>query len=153
MDLRERFNQCLLQRGLKSTQQRAVILETFLATQGHFSTEELYLAIRRHHPRIGYATVYRTLKLLTDCGLAVERQFGDGQARYEPVDAEEHHDHLICTVCGSIREFENGEIERLQEVIAQHHGFRMESHRLDLFGVCAQCQQKEHPSLSNTTTD
>lgn len=143
METREYFKQCLAQRGLKSTQQRAIILDTFLGVKEHLSTEELYLQIREDHPKIGYATVYRTLKLFAECGIAEERNFGDGQTRYEPAHAEDHHDHLICTTCGSIVEFEDSEIERLQGIIADHHGFKMESHRLDLYGICSICQKKK----------
>lgn len=125
--------------GLKNTSQRLVILETFLASDSHFSTEELYLKLRAEHPKIGYATVHRTLKLFAECGIAAERHFGDGQTRFEPVHNEEHHDHLICTRCGLIIEFEEPQIEELQESVAAAHRFTIESHRLELYGLCADC--------------
>lgn len=143
MDLRDQFKQCLAEKKLKTTQQRTVILEAFLSQQQHLSTEELYLQIREDHPRIGYATVYRTLKLFAECGIAEERHFGDGQARYEPSHDQEHHDHLICSICGTILEFEDSEIERLQRKIAADHGFTLQSHRLDLYGVCSSCQKDQ----------
>lgn len=136
---KQRFRDYLLTQGLKSTQQREIILDAFLQSGGHLSTEELYLLIRQQHPRIGYATVHRTLKLLAGCGLAESRHFGDRQTRYEQCSGEDHHDHLICTACGAIHEFEDADIERLQKRVAREHGFHILSHRLELYGRCAKC--------------
>jgi Fur family ferric uptake transcriptional regulator len=133
------FHAYLAEQGLKSTQQREIILHEFLRAGAHLSTEELYLRLREQHPRIGYATVHRTLKLFAECGIAEPRHFGDGQTRYESMAGEEHHDHLICTACGAIVEFENPEIEALQERVASQHGFRIERHRLELYGRCREC--------------
>jgi len=130
----------MLDRGLKSTRQREVILEEFLSVGSHLSTEELYLRLRRKNPRIGYATVHRTLKLFAECGIAEQRHFGDGQARYEASDLDEHHDHLICISCGKIVEFEDTRIEQLQEEVARQHGFSIERHRLELYGCCESCR-------------
>ena len=130
----------MLDKGLKSTRQREVILEEFLSVGSHLSTEELYLRLRRKNPRIGYATVHRTLKLFAECGIAEQRHFGDGQARYEASDLDEHHDHLICTSCGKIVEFEDPRIEQLQDEVARQHGFSIERHRLELYGCCASCR-------------
>ena len=130
----------MLDKGLKSTRQREVILEEFLSVGSHLSTEELYLRLRRKNPRIGYATVHRTLKLFAECGIAEQCHFGDGQARYEASDLDEHHDHLICTSCGKIVEFEDPRIEQLQEKVARQHGFSIERHRLELYGCCESCR-------------
>jgi len=97
--------------------------------------------VRQKHPRIGYATVYRTLKLLAECGLAEQRHFGDGQTRYEQSDSREHHDHLICTECGAILEFEDPGIERLQLKVAKEHNFTIQRHRLEIYGQCAKCSK------------
>jgi Fur family ferric uptake transcriptional regulator len=139
---KEAFREYLAKQGLKSTRQRDLILDEFLRAGSHLSTEELYLRLRRKHPSIGYATVYRTLKLFAECGIAEERHFGDGQTRYESTSGEAHHDHLICTVCGAIIEFENPRIEQLQEEVAREHGFRIASHRLELYGKCSGCAGK-----------
>jgi Fur family ferric uptake transcriptional regulator len=136
------FREYLTRQGLKSTRQRDVILDEFLRSGSHLSTEELYLRLRKKHPGIGYATVYRTLKLFSECGIAEERHFGDGQTRYEPTIGEQHHDHLVCTVCGAIIEFENPRIEELQEKVAREHGFQIVSHRLELYGKCGKCAGK-----------
>lgn len=136
---RKDFQQFLLQKGLKSTKQRDLILEEFQRCPSHLSTEELYLRLRKKHPSIGYATVYRTLKLFAECGIAEERHFGDGQTRYESSSGHEHHDHLICTRCGAIAEFEDPRIEELQQKVAAENNFKITSHRLDLYGFCAKC--------------
>ena len=137
---KDKFKEFMLDKGLKSTRQREVILDEFLRVGSHISTEELYLRLRRKNPRIGYATVHRTLKLFAECGIAEQRHFGDGQARYEASDLDEHHDHLICVTCGKIVEFEDPRIERLQEEVARQHGFSIERHRLELYGCCESCR-------------
>lgn len=139
---KQAFREYLAKQGLKSTRQRDIILDEFLRLSSHLSTEELYLRLRRKHPGIGYATVYRTLKLFSECGIAEERHFGDGQTRYESMIGEQHHDHLVCTACGAIIEFENSRIEELQEKVAREHGFKIVSHRLELYGKCGKCAEK-----------
>jgi Fur family ferric uptake transcriptional regulator len=129
----------LERKGLKFTSQRRVITEAFFdprVRDQHPSAEELYARVRQRDPRIGYATVYRTLKLLVDCNLASPRQFGDNQTRYEPEVPGEHHDHLVCLDCHAIIEFENEEIEHLQDGVAARLGFSVEHHRMVLYGRC-----------------
>lgn len=133
-------------KGLKHSRQRDAILETFFAMGGHVPVEALVARVRERDPRVSVATVYRTMKLLAECGLAVPRQFGDGQTRYEPAADRHHHDHLICTGCGRIVEFENDRIEDLQARIARGHGFEVESHRLEIYGQCPECRRGERRS-------
>jgi Fur family transcriptional regulator, ferric uptake regulator len=135
------FRQFISSKGLKTTRQRDVILDAFLSSDRHMSIEDLYLKLRVKNPRIGYATVYRTLKLFAESGIAREIQFGDGQTRYEHVAEGEHHDHLVCTRCGAIIEFENETIERLQDEVANSLGFIIETHKLELYGTCAKCRK------------
>jgi len=135
------FEQALRERGLKSTSQRDDIARVFFAAEQHLSIEQLYTAVRRVNPRVGYATVYRTLKLLKECGLAAERHFDDGQARYEPVEGEAQHDHIICERCGKIVEFASHELERLEERIGRFLGFVVSRHRMELYGICADCRE------------
>ncbi len=123
---------------LKRTRQRDVILDAFLAAKGHVSSEDLYQSIRKKNPRIGYTTVYRTMKLFVEAGLAEERHFDDGVARYEV--EQEHHDHLVCTKCGRIVEFESDLIEKTQTEIAAKYGFRVLRHRHELYGHCSNCR-------------
>ncbi len=135
--LRKRFEDYVHKRALKSTQQRNVIVAEFLHSQGHMSIDELLAKVRRRHPRIGYATVYRTMKLFVDSGIAASRQFGDGQTRFEVMGDHAHHDHLICVSCGLILEFENDAIERLQDAMARKlGGFKLVRHKLELYGLC-----------------
>lgn len=134
------FSDFVVRKGLKSTSQRDIILNSFLSSDRHQTIEELYLNLRAKHPKIGYATVYRTLKLFAEAGIAKEIHFGDGQTRYEHVAEGEHHDHLVCTRCGAIVEFENETIEKLQDDVATAHGFLIETHKLELYGICAKCR-------------
>lgn len=128
------------QHNLKITKQRRAVLEAFLSSEDHVSAEELYKLVTEKEPKIGLATVYRTLNLLTQSGLAVELDFGDGQKRYEHKYMHSHHDHMICTECGKIIEFQHPMIEKLQEEIAKRHDFQMTSHKLDMFGLCSECR-------------
>src|SRR5579859_347686 len=131
-------------KGLRSTDQRRLIVETFFRSQNHVSIEELLARVRTKDPKVGYATVYRTLKLLTECGVANERRFGDGLTRYELADDATHHDHLICLQCGDITEFEEPRIEELQERVASKYGFALRFHKHELYGVCSKCQGKRN---------
>jgi Fur family ferric uptake transcriptional regulator len=130
----------MLKKGLRSTDQRRLIVETFFHAENHVSIEELLSQVRSQDPRVGYATVYRTLKLLTECGVAYERRFGDGLTRYELADDTTHHDHLICVECGDITEFEEPRIEKLQDEIATRYGFELRSHKHEMYGVCPKCR-------------
>ncbi|MGH7269178.1 MAG: Fur family transcriptional regulator [Polyangiaceae bacterium] len=129
-------------RGLRTTEQRKLIVETFFGADNHVSIEELLAQVRAHDARVGYATVYRTLKLLAECGVANERQFGDRLTRYELADDATHHDHLICVGCGAITEFEEPRIEQLQEAVARKYAFELRSHKHELYGLCSACRKK-----------
>jgi Fur family transcriptional regulator, ferric uptake regulator len=141
----------MIRRGLRSTEQRRVIVDTFAGAQSHLTIEELLALVKQRDPRIGYATVYRTLKMLAESGIANELHFGDGFSRYELREALSHHDHLICTSCGVIVEFEEPAIEQLQERIAERHGFSVTSHRHELYGFCPKCQSSGSVDASPST--
>jgi Fur family ferric uptake transcriptional regulator len=130
----------IAQRGMKHSRQRAVIVEAFFAMGGHVPVDAVVARVREQDPRVSVATVYRTMKLLVECGLASARHFGDGQTRYEPAMRRHHHDHLICTACGAIEEFESERIEELQDRVAKRHGFEVEHHRLEIYGRCSRCR-------------
>ena len=139
--LRTRLTTYMAKKGLRSTAQRRIIVDTFLEGSAHITIEDLLAEVRTHDRGIGYATVYRTLKLLAECGVASERRFGDGLSRYELADdGAAHHDHLICVSCGKIVEFEEPRIEDLQDEVAKRHGFRMSSHKHEMYGICSDCQ-------------
>jgi Fur family ferric uptake transcriptional regulator len=126
--------------GLKHSRQRDLVADTFFEMGGHVSVEQLVAAARRNDPRVSVATVYRTMKLLAGCGLAFPRQFDGTQTRYERAAGRPHHDHLICTRCGTIEEFAEERIETLQSRVAQAHGFDVENHKLEIYGRCADCR-------------
>ncbi len=134
------FQQHLARCGLKATRQRELIARAFFTTSTHISAEALYRRVSGRDPRIGLVTVYRTLKLLMEAGLAHERQFGEGRALFEHASSERHHDHMICTDCGKITEFENCKIEALQEQVARRFGFTLQYHKLELYGFCRDCK-------------
>jgi Fur family ferric uptake transcriptional regulator len=130
-------------RGLKHSRQRDAIAQAFFELGGHVPVDAVVARVREQDPRVSVATVYRTMKLLAECGLAVARQFGDGQTRYEPASRRhgEAHDHLICTSCGAIVEFESERISELQLKVARRHGFEIERRRVELYGRCADCRR------------
>lgn len=128
------------QRGLKNTRQRSLIVDAFFGQGGHLSVEDVWSKVRMQDSKVSVATVYRTMRLLGECGLAHAQNFGDGQTRYELAAGRHHHDHLICTQCGAIIEFENDRIEMLQEAVARKHGFKVTSHKMELYGRCRACQ-------------
>ena len=130
----------LQRKGLKTTQQREAIVDAFLRTSGHVALEDLLSSARRKHPRVGLATVYRTVKLLEEAGIAAARHFGPGQTLYEVAEGRAHHDHLICDHCGFIVEYASDEIEQLQDSAARRLGFNVLRHRHELFGLCEKAQ-------------
>jgi len=136
----EVFEKYLDENGLKQTAHRRLMLETCGAGEGHGSVEDIHRDVRREDPRIGYTTVYRTMKLLSDSGLAREIDLSDGMTRYEHLYNHAHHDHMICTECGHSVEFFNAEIERLQDRASEELGFKVADHRLQIYGLCSQCR-------------
>lgn len=134
--------------GLRRTAQRDLILETFLSTEEHLTSEDLYWLVHRLDPTIGHTTVYRTLKLLTEAGLAREVRFGDNKTYYEHHYNHEHHDHMICTECGKVIEFFSPDIESLQDQMADNFGFKPTHHSLRLWGICAECQRLEETHVT-----
>ena len=154
----EVFLQHIQKKGLKRTAQRDLILDTFLHTEEHLSSEDLYRLVKQHDPTIGQTTVYRTLKLLTEAGLAREVRFGDGIAHYEHNYKHQHHDHMICSECGRIIEFFSAELEALQDAMAAKHNFEITQHLLRIIGVCAECRramkdaEKEKPASRRIAT-
>ena len=135
--------------GLRKTAQRDLILEVFLITEEHLSSEDLYWLVQKQDPSVGHTTVYRTLKLLTDAGLAREVRLGDGRTYYEHHYNHEHHDHMICTECGKVIEFFSPELEAMQDQMAEKYNFKPTHHSLRILGLCEDCQKKESHSLSS----
>ena len=132
----------LQKNGLKTTKQRKVILDVFLKLGRHSTLEQILSAVQKEMPKIGLATIYRTMRLFVEAKIAHEQRFEDGLTRYEPFLEGEHHDHLICTKCNAIFEFEDDIIEERQRMIAASYGMTIISHTLDIYGICEECQQK-----------
>jgi Fur family transcriptional regulator, ferric uptake regulator len=144
---RSLLNHFIKSQGLRQSSRRDRVVETFLSQIGHTSAEELLDRVRKKDQRVGLTTIYRTLKLLTQCGLAVERKFNRQVSTFEPARLGQHHDHLICLGCGKILEFENKNIETLQEDVARKHGFFITHHILELYGYCLECSKHRGKKL------
>ncbi|MDA0692948.1 MAG: transcriptional repressor [Nitrospinae bacterium] len=141
------FNEFEILRGylresdLRFTPQRQTILEVFLESEGHVEADDLFLEIQKIDSSIGIATVYRTLNLFVECGLARQNVLGRGQKSFEKLYRQGHHDHLICLQCRNIVEFEHPLIEKYQLEICQSHGFTLNQHRMEIYGYCSSCQK------------
>src|SRR4051812_31255451 len=129
-------------RGVRWTNQRQTIVDTFIACDDHITVEELHRRVRQIDRSVSAATVYRTVNMLVDLGVAHKGNFGSGSASFECAVNKQHHDHLVCVACGAITEFHDHKIEELQEEIARSNGFQLHHHRMELYGVCAACVKK-----------
>lgn len=127
--------------GLKVTDQRLLILEVVRRGPNHFTAQDVFEAVAAKNPSVGFATVYRFLRTLSEQSYVSEIRLGGMPARYEWA-AKDHHDHLTCTSCSRIVEFENHEIERLQEKVSKEFGFALTHHVLELYGICSDCRPK-----------
>jgi len=143
LDERTIFIYFLRRKGLKLTRQRETILKAFLKIEEHPSTEELYKVIKRKESNIGHATVFRTLKLLIEAGIAREVYLGDKRVRFEHGHGHRHHDHLVCQACSKLIETVDSEIEKLQDDLCKKFDFIPISHRLQIFGICKECKGKQ----------
>lgn len=130
--------------GLKQTEQRGTILRTFLETREHLSTDELHQLVKKKDAHIGFTTVYRTLKLLTDCGLASEVAFHDGIARYEHQYNRRSHHHMVCTECGASVEFFSPEVGELEQQVGRKHHYLTTRHTFQIYGICEECRKKSN---------
>jgi len=126
------IEQVCADKGMKMTEQRRIIAHVLSEAQDHPDVEEVHRRSVAEDPRISIATVYRTMRLFEEAGIVKRHEFGDGRARYEETPAT-HHDHLIDVRSGKVIEFHNEEIERLQQEIAQAHGYKLVGHRLELY--------------------
>lgn len=140
---KELFLEHIQKTGLRRTGQRDLIMEIFLRTEAHLTSEDLYWLVQKQDPSVGHTTVYRTLKLLTEAGLAREVRFGDNRTYYEHHYNHDHHDHMICTECGKVIEFFSQDIESMQDKMADKFGFKTTHHSLRMWGICSECQAKK----------
>ena len=134
------FRRYLRDQGLPITQQREVVADLVFSTSGHLSVEDIEAALKVGGERIGKATIYRTMEILVRSGLVKEHDFGEGFKRYEHLFGHPVHEHLICTSCNQVIEFQSPELLRLQDEVARRHGFLPNRHKLEIYGLCAECQ-------------
>ncbi len=147
--LLERFRRYLRDHRQPVTRQRELVAETLFHSDDHLSAEAMVRRLKERGTRVATATVYRVLDVLVESGLAKAHDFGEGFKRYEPVAGPGRHEHLICTRCGKVLEFSNPQLERMLPVIADEHRFQHQHHRVEVFGVCHECQGRELGSLRN----
>ena len=136
------FSQYLKKNGMLYSKQREQILDIFLKTEQHLTINDLYDLVKKKHPKIGLATIYRTMEVINNAGLARKVDFGDGVKCYEHKYKHQHHDHLVCLKCGRIIEVISPEIEKLQKKLAKKHKFSAVRHRMEIFGICRTCERK-----------
>ncbi|MFQ5704102.1 MAG: Fur family transcriptional regulator [Gemmatimonadales bacterium] len=141
--LLEIFRRYLRDHNLPVTHQRVAIAEAVFFAKSHLSVGDLEALLSSGAIRIGRATIYRTLELMLEAGLIREHDFDEGFKRYEAVTAKGHHEHLICMDCGRVVEFSSERLERMKVLIAEEYGFRHHHHRLEIYGVCRECQGKD----------
>jgi Fur family ferric uptake transcriptional regulator len=137
------FNNCIAEKNMKYSKKRQLIVAYFVNAGRHFTVEQLYDEIKKTHKGISYTTIYRTLKLLVECGIASMNHFGEEETIFELRSKEQHHDHLICKRCGRIIEFTHQGIERFQDEVTEKYGFTAQNHILQIYGICKQCKKKK----------
>lgn len=136
------FRRYLRQQGLPVTQQREVVADVVFSSREHLSVEDIEARLKDRGERIGKATIYRTMEILVRSGLVEDHDFGDGFKRYEHLFGHQPvHEHLVCTNCREVVEFQSPEIAKLQDAVSRQHGFLPTRHRLEIYGLCAKCQE------------
>ena len=141
-DEKKVFEEYLKKKNLKHSSTREKVVDIFLNIDRHLTAEELYSFVTKKHSAIGFSTVYRTLKLLSECGLCRELKPEDGVTRYEHLYRHQHHDHLICTRGGKFVEIVDTQIENLQKRLFEQHGFHPQKHKMELYGICKKCRKQ-----------
>lgn len=142
--IKEQFTEFLKEKKYRNTQERYLVLDAVVEQEHHFSADELYLVLRTAQMQVSRATVYSTLDLLTRCNILVKHRFQGDSARFELADKMPNHDHLICTECGHIVEFQADEISTIQDRVAEQNGFKPLKHSLQIFAVCQDTRACEH---------
>lgn len=140
--LLERFRRYLRDHRQPVTRQRDRVAEVLLSSDDHLSVGQIRSQLRAEGEPVGLATIYRTLDLLVQSGLVRAHDFGQGYRRFEPMPEQAHHEHLICVRCGKVEEFAHERLERMLPIIADEYGFQPERHRVEIYGVCRDCQRK-----------
>jgi Fur family ferric uptake transcriptional regulator len=137
------FTEYIRSKGMLNSRQREQILDVFLKTEKHATINDLYDLVKREHPKIGLATVYRTMEIIREAGLARKVDFEDNTKRYEHKYKHQHHHHLVCLKCGKVIEITSGKLEKIQQELAKKHNFTITKDTMELFGICKNCKRKE----------
>ncbi len=145
--LLDRFRRHLREQHLPVTRQRDLVAQAVLLSDEHLSVEAIQRHLQERGERVGLATIYRTLEVLVESGLVRAHDFGEGFKRYEPKAQQAGHEHLICIRCGRVVEFQNERLERMLPIIADEHAFQHARHRVEIYGVCRECRQRELGAL------
>jgi len=143
----------LQSKGYKLTPQREATVRVLLENEeDHLSAEDVFMLVKQKAPEIGLATVYRTLELLSELHVVEKINFGDGVARYDlrTDTSKHHHHHLICVQCGSMDEIREDWLGPLEERLDKEFDFAVLDHRLDFYGICHRCKDKENGDQSDT---
>jgi len=135
------FRQFIKKKGLRYTNEREAVARAVLARRDHFDVEELYLSVQAERP-VSKASIYRTIPLLIEAGLLAEVFHEDGHMHYEPMFGRGHHCHLRCTQCREVKEFSDHRLIEIERDMGLKFGFAVEGHKLEIFGLCPDCQQK-----------
>lgn len=144
----DHFRKYLQDGQYRITPERFEVLDAVLAWDDHFDADNLFIYLKNNGSKVSRATVYKTLNLLHECGLVSRYRFSQGHAQYEKTVDRPHHDHMVCTRCGKIIEFENSRVERLQDDACAVYGFTPTYHSFQIFGVCLECRENASAASS-----
>ena len=138
----DRFQEYLVTQGLKLTPERTALVREIFSTHYHFEADELLFKMKEKALKISRATIYRTLELLVKSGMVRRVHLGEDHYHYEHVRGDSHHDHLICTTCGSVIEFHDEPLEQRQREICERKRFTPTYHNLQILGICDACTRR-----------
>jgi len=148
---KEQFKKLFQQERVENFEVRFKVLEAFLSTEQHVTVDELVARLDATGADVSPDFVRDTLKMLSRLGFARQSRFDNGVVRYEHHHLGDHHDHMICTKCGTIIEFKEDHLEAYQIKIAAHHGFHMLRHKMEIYGICADCLKERSRQMLLTS--
>ncbi len=144
---KEQFCKLFKHDQLTDFEDRFAIMEAFMQTDGHVSSAQMIERLKELNLQLDPEFVRDTLKLMCQYGFASKQQFDSGEILYEHLHLGQHHDHMVCAKCGAIMEFEDPELEALQVQVAERHGFHLLQHKMEMYGICAQCMSRRRKLL------